>query len=183
MSGETKPEVIESEAVYRGRLFDLRIDRLRDSDGEYRREVIAHRGSVVIVPVFDDGTVAMVRQYRHAAGRTLLELCAGTVDEGETLEAAAHRELEEEIGVRAGKLEKLCGFWVSPGFLDEKMHVYLATGLSETAQSLDPHEKLTIERRTLADAKAMADSGKIEDAKTIVGIDFAIRALEARPQP
>lgn len=146
------------------------MDRIREGEREYEREIVVHKGSAVIVPVFEDGTVALVRQYRHAAGGPLLELPAGGVDDGETVEEAAVRELEEEIGVIAEKIELLTEFYVSPGFLTEKMWVFLATGLTETSQNLDEDENIEIERIPLAEAVKMALDGRIQDAKTIAGL-------------
>jgi ADP-ribose pyrophosphatase len=108
--------------------------------------VVHHSGSAVIVPVHDDGTVVLVRQYRHPAVRYLLELPAGTLDGGERPEAGAARELEEELGLVADRLDKLSEFFVSPGFLEEKMWVYLATGLSEGKLNPDEDEVLDIVR-------------------------------------
>jgi ADP-ribose pyrophosphatase len=141
-----KPQPISSENVYNGKVFDIRVDEIREGDVEYKREIVVHKGSAVIIPVFEDGTVALVRQYRHAAGKYLLEICAGTLNKGEDPKAGAIRELEEEIGVRAANVEKLTEFYVSPGFLTEKMFVYLATELTETQQNLEVDELLTIER-------------------------------------
>ena len=102
----------------------------------------------MIVPVFEDKTVALVKQYRHAAGKYLLEIPAGSLDENENPEIGARRELEEEIGVTAGNIEKLTEFYVSPGFLTEKMFVYLATDLTETQQNLEEDELIEIEKFT-----------------------------------
>ena len=126
--------------------------------------------SAVIVTVFDDKTVALVRQYRHATGKYLLEIPAGGVEAGETFEQAAARELEEEIGVTAAKIELLSEFYVSPGFLTEKMYVFLATELTETAQMLETDELIELERMTFPQAFDLIRNGSIEDAKTIVGL-------------
>jgi ADP-ribose pyrophosphatase len=166
-------ETLSSEPIYNGKVFDIRIDEIRDGDVQYNREIVVHKGSAVVIPVFEDGTAALVRQYRHAAGTHLLEICAGTLNFGEDPEIGARRELEEEIGVTAGKMEKLCEFWVSPGFLTEKMHLFLATELTETQQNLEDDEILTVERRSLFDLLEMTRNGQIEDAKTIIGITFA----------
>ncbi|MEP7214393.1 MAG: NUDIX hydrolase [Acidobacteriota bacterium] len=163
-------EVLSTETIYKGKIFDINVDSIREGDVEYKREIVVHKGSCVVIPVFDDGTVALVRQYRHAAGKYLLEICAGTLNAGENPEIGARRELEEEIGVTAGKIEKLCEFYVSPGFLTEKMHLYLATELTETRQMLEPDEILTVERYSLPQALEMTRTGQIEDAKTIIGI-------------
>src|SRR5687768_6270097 len=167
------PKTIASETIYKGKVFDIRIDEIREGAVEYKREIVVHKGSAVIVPVFDDGTVALVRQYRHAAGKYLLEICAGTLNAGEDPEVGAIRELEEEIGVKAAKLEKITEFYVSPGFLTEKMFVFLATDLSEVGQKLEDDELLTIERHTFPDLFSMIRRGEIEDAKSIAGLILA----------
>jgi len=178
----SKPEVISSEPIYKGRVFDIRVDTIREAQGgelhTYKREIISHNGSAVIVPLFEDGTVALVRQYRHAAGDHLLELPAGTLDHSEDPKLGAIRELEEEIGVTASSITKLTEFYVSPGFLTEKMHLYLATGLTETAQDLDDDEFLNIERIPLSDALNMVRTNRIQDAKTIIGLMLALNPLE-----
>ena len=175
MSEQELPQVLSTESVYKGKVFDVRVDDIREGDVEYKRDIIVHTGSAVIVPMFDDGTVALVRQYRHAAGEYLLEVPAGTLEAGEDPMAGAVRELEEEIGVRAAKVEKLCEFYVSPGFLTEKMHLYLATGLTETKQALEDDEILTIERHSLNDLSQMVKTGHILDAKTIIAITLLDR--------
>ena len=167
------PETLGSELIYKGKVFDIRVDEIREGDIAYKREIVVHKGSAVVIPVFDDGTVALVRQYRHAAGKHLLEICAGTLNAGEDPERGARRELEEEVGVTAGKMEKLCEFYVSPGFLTEKMHLYLATDLTETAQNLENDEILTVERHPIRDLLKMVRNGEIEDAKTIIAITMA----------
>ena len=169
----TEPKVISSEKVYRGRVFDVFLDKIRDGDVEYERDVVTHNGSAVIVPVFADKTVALVKQYRRAAQKYLYEIPAGSLDKNENPEAGARRELEEEIGVTAGKIEKLTEFYVSPGFLSEKMFVFLATDLTETAQNLEADEILEIEKFTFEQAFEMIRKNEIEDAKTIVGLIFA----------
>jgi ADP-ribose pyrophosphatase len=167
------PQLIESSEVFHGRIFDVTVDTVREGDQTYKREVVHHPGSAVIVPVFDDGTVALVRQYRHPAVRYLLEAPAGTLNRGERPEEGAARELEEELGFSAGKLVKLSEFFVSPGFCEEKMWVYLATELTETKQQLDEDEILDVVRLPLAQALEMITDGEIEDAKTIIGLMLA----------
>jgi ADP-ribose pyrophosphatase len=167
------PELIDSEAIYNGRIFDVKIDTIREGDVEYRREIVVHRGSCVIVPVFEDQTVALVRQYRHATGTYQLEIPAGGVEAGETFEEGARRELEEEIGVTAANIELLTEFYVSPGFLTEKMYVYLATGLTETKQNLEVDELIEIERMDFPQAFELIRNNTIRDAKTMVGLIMA----------
>src|SRR5437868_5244959 len=141
-----KPEILSNETIYSGKVFDVSVAEIRENDSVYKREIVRHHGSAVIIPVFADGTIALVRQYRHAAREYLLEIPAGTLSEGEAPEIGAARELEEEIGVRAGKIEKLSEFYVSPGFLTEKMNLFLATDLTESVQNLDEDEFLVVER-------------------------------------
>lgn len=171
------PETVSSEPIYKGKVFDIRIDEIRDGEITYKREIVVHKGSAVVIPVFEDGTVALVRQYRHAAGKYLLEICAGTLNAGEDPKLGAIRELEEEIGVRAEKVEKISEFYVSPGFLTEKMFVYLATGLTETEQNLEEDEILTIERHSIPSLLEMIRNGEIEDGKTIAGLTIAAATL------
>ncbi len=179
----TNPILVSKQSIYKGKIFDIRIDEIREGDIKYKREIVVHKGSAVVIPVFEDGTVALVRQYRHAAGTYLLEICAGTLNAGEDPEIGARRELEEEIGVAAGKMEKLSEFYVSPGFLTEKMHLYLATELTETSQNLEADEILTVERHSLASLLEMVKNGEIEDAKTIVGITLAAAKGRAHDRP
>jgi ADP-ribose pyrophosphatase len=164
------PQILDSKEIFRGRVFDVVVDTIREGDKTYQREVVRHPGSAVIVPVFDDGTIALVRQYRHPAVRYLLEVPAGTLRRGEVPEDGAARELEEELGVVAGRLEKLSEFFVSPGFCEEKMWVYLATELAETAQRLEDDEIIEVVRIPFSQALGMITTGEIEDAKTIIGI-------------
>ena len=174
------PQTLSSATLYKGKIFDLRVDDIREGDIEYKREIVVHKGSAVIVPVFDDGTVALVRQYRHAAGKFLLELPAGSLEIGEDALVGAIRELEEEVGVIAGRVEKLTEFYVSPGFVTEKMHLFLATELTETEQKLDGDEIIELERIALPRALDMIDGGLIEDAKTIIGLTLSATQLAAR---
>jgi len=167
------PRVIGSETIFRGRVFDITVDEVTEGDTTYKREVVHHPGSAVIVPVFDDGTVALVRQYRHPAVKYLLEVPAGTLRRGEVPEIGAARELEEELGVVAANLTKLTEFFVSPGFCEEKMWVYLATDLTETKQQLEDDEIIEVVRVPLSQALNMISSGEIEDAKTIIGLMLA----------
>lgn len=171
------PEVLESKEIFRGKVFDVSVDTVREGEMTYVREVVRHPGSAVIVPVFDDGTLALVRQYRHPAVKYLLEVPAGSLSAPEPPEEGAARELEEELGVVAGKLEKLSEFFVSPGFVEEKMWLYLATELTETAQRLDDDEVIEIVRVSFRRAFEMIEDGEIEDAKTIIGIMLAARRL------
>ncbi|HKU77780.1 MAG TPA: NUDIX hydrolase [Pyrinomonadaceae bacterium] len=167
------PKIIDSEKVFEGRVFNVTVDTVSEGEQTYKREVVHHSGSAVIIPVHDDGTVVLVRQYRHPAVRYLLEAPAGTLADRERPEVGAARELKEELGLTAARLEKLSEFFVSPGFLEEKMWVFLATELSEGEQRLDDDEILDIVRLPIAEALEMITSGEIQDAKTIIGLMLA----------
>jgi len=173
------PEFLDSKKVFAGRVFSVTVDTVRERDHTYVREVVHHPGSAVILPAFDDGSVALVRQYRHPAVKYLLELPAGTLNDQERPEDGAARELEEELGLRAGRMEKLCEFFVSPGFLEEKMWIFLATELTETAQRLEDDEFIDIVRLPIERALQMVTGGEIEDAKTIIGLMLAAPRLGA----
>lgn len=167
------PKIIHSQKVFAGRVFNVTVDTVSEGEVTYQREVVHHPGSAVIIPVFDDATVSLVKQYRHPAVRYLLEAPAGTLSDGERPEAGAARELQEELGLVAARLEKLSEFFVSPGFCEEKMWIYLATELSEGKQLLDEDEILEVVRLPIADALEMITSGEIQDAKTIIGLMLA----------
>lgn len=177
MTPKPQPQIIASEEIFRGRVFDVTVDTIREGETTYKREVVHHPGSAVIIPAFPDGTVALVRQYRHPAVRYLLEVPAGTLNRGERPEEGAARELEEELGFVAGKMEKLCEFFVSPGFCEEKMWLYLATEMAPTAQRLEDDELLDVVRMPLRQALEMITAGEIEDAKTIIGLMLAAPRL------
>ena len=162
----------------------LAIDELAVTgpDGEEaRRIVVRHPGAVVVVPVVDGGATALlVRQYRAATGTDLLEVPAGKRDvDGEPPDATANRELEEEIGYHAGRLDKLCEFYNSPGFCDEYTHLFLATGLEARARAAVSHEEaaMTIERVPLAAVDALVAAGDLIDAKSIIGLLLARQFL------
>lgn len=167
------PKVIDSEIIFSGRVIEVSVDTVSEGETTYKREVVHHPGSAVIVPIFDDGTVGLVRQYRHPAVRYLLEVPAGTLQRGEIPEEGAARELEEELGLTCGRLEKLSEFFVSPGFLEEKMWIYLATDLRQTQQRLEDDELIEIVRLPLSQALNRITTGEIEDAKTIIGLMLA----------
>jgi ADP-ribose pyrophosphatase len=173
MAAPEQPRILESVEIFRGRVFEVTVDTIREGETTYQREVVHHPGSAVIVPVFEDGSVALVRQYRHPAVRYLLEIPAGTLNRGERPDEGAARELEEELGFVAGRLEKLSEFFVTPGFCEEKMWLYLATELTETKQQLEDDELLDVIRLPFSQALEMITAGEIEDAKTIIGLMLA----------
>jgi ADP-ribose pyrophosphatase len=168
------PEVVSSERLFQGRVVGLRVDELRLADGRtFRAEVVEHVPSVGIVPLRDDGTVVLVRQYRHPTGDWLLEIPAGSVDPGETPEACAQRELAEEIGCRADDTIRLGGFYLSPGYATELMQIFLARGLSLASAEPDEDEQIDRVEMPLAEAIRMARSGELRDAKTIAALALA----------
>lgn len=166
-------EKLDSQTVYEGRVFDVTIDRLSLHGNEFSREIVWHSGSAVVLPVFENGDVGLVRQYRAPAGKHLLELPAGTLEMNENPEDAALRELEEEIGVTCEQIEKLTEFWVSPGFLTEKMHLFVARGLKDSRQNLDEDEFLDVVRLPFRESIRMVRENRVEDAKTMVGLLLA----------
>lgn len=172
-TNEEAPEVLDAEEVYHGRIIDVSVYTVREGEKTYKREVVHHPGGAGVVAVFDDYTIALVKQYRQPPVRYVLELPAGRLSPPERPEECAARELEEEIGVRAGRMEKLAEFFTTPGFCEEKLWVYLATDLTETQQSLEEDEFVEIQRVSFARAVEMIADGEIEDAKTIIGVMLA----------
>jgi ADP-ribose pyrophosphatase len=171
------PEILDTEEVYHGRIIDVAIYTVREGDVTYKREVVHHPGGAGAVAVFDDGTIALVRQYRQPPVRYVLEIPAGRLEPPERPEECAARELEEEIGVRAGRMEKLSEFFSTPGFCAEKLWVYLATDLTATQQNLEGDELVEIIRVSFQQAFEMIADGEIEDAKTIIGLLLAAQRL------
>ena len=164
-------ERLGSREVFRGNTVRLDLDRVRLPNGhEMDFEIIHHVGAAAVVPVLPSGEVLLVRQYRYATGGYLLEIPAGKLDPGEAPEICARRELEEETGYRPGELTPLGWIWSTPGFADEKIWLYLATGLEEAQQELQEDEVLTLERIPLEEAVAQAASGELHDCKTVCAL-------------
>ena len=168
-------QVLRSEHPFVGKLLALRVDQVRLEGGrETAREVVEHPGAVAIVPLLPDGRVVLVRQYRHAVGRALLEIPAGTLDrEGESREEAAARELEEETGFRAAQLTPLVTFYPAPGFCTEQLTIFLATGLTQGDQGQMEDEAITVETVALSEVPALVARGELGDAKSIIGLLLA----------
>lgn len=167
-------ELINSETLLQGRTFKVRRDTLRTPDGrETKLEIIDHGGSVVVVPVDDEHNVLFVRQYRHAARTDLLELPAGTRDENEPFEVCAAREIREETGMEAGRLQKLGEFYLAPGYSTEFMAVFLATGLKDNPLQADEDEFLDVEKIPIREAVEMAEHGNLQDAKSLAALMLA----------
>jgi len=162
----TRPEIL-----FEGRRFRVeRVLQVTPDGTEHVREVVRHPGAVTILPLLDDGRVCFVRNFRPAVDQTLIELPAGTREPGEEPAVTARRELAEETGYRAEKIELLATFYMSPGILDEEMHLYLATSLTPGAMALDPGEDLQPWPVRWEEAMRMVQDGRIEDAKTLAGL-------------
>jgi ADP-ribose pyrophosphatase len=157
--------------IYLGAKFNLALEAYKSADGTpAERELVIHPGAVALVPLVDNEHVCLVENERYAAGKTLLEVPAGTIDAGEAPEETAARELVEETGYRAGKITRIREWFVSPGFLTEKMYLFLCENLAAGLQALEPDERLRPVVVRWEDAVAMAWDGRIEDAKTIIAL-------------
>jgi ADP-ribose pyrophosphatase len=176
--------VLSSKTVFRGRVFSVVSQQVQEPDGvQVRRDIVQHPGSIVILALDDSGKtprVLLERQYRHAAGERLWELPAGSLDPGEKPALAARRELLEETGYSAAKWQKALYFFVSPGFLTESMHVFLATGLKKGQAQPEDDERIAIRFFPLPQAVQMVTSGKIIDAKTIAPLLWLEKKLSRR---
>ena len=165
--------MLSSEVIHEGKVFGVRRDRVIEPRGvEVTREIVTHPGSVVVMPVFDDGRILLIQQYRHVAGQPLWELVAGRKDEGEDFVTGARRELEEETGYTAKKLTQIMDVFPSPGFVAENMVVFVAEGLTKGRARPEDDEKITPRILGLREALDWIRSGKIRDAKTVAGILF-----------
>ena len=172
-------ELIKSETLLQGRAFKVKRDYLKTPNGdETKLEIIEHGGSVVLVPVDDDGNLLLVRQYRHAAAQDLLELPAGTRNGDEPFEACAAREIREETGMEAGKLQKVGDFFLAPGYSTEFMAVFLATELRHNPLDADFDEFLQVEKIPVQKAIDLFQSGKMLDAKSLAAWLLAMPHLE-----
>ncbi len=180
-SSPGKARVLSSRLLYRGPLFQVRRDRVREPGGvDTVRDVIRHFGSVVLLPVLDDGRILLVRQYRHAAGQFLWELVAGHVQPGEDPAKAAPRELEEETGYTARHFRHLFDFFPTPGFLSEQMRLYLATGLTPGRANPEDDENIQVGKFSPATLERRIQSGAIRDGKTIAGLLYYFRFVPRR---
>jgi ADP-ribose pyrophosphatase len=170
--------LLSTERLYTGRIVNLDLDTVRFPDGSTGRlEMLRHPGASAVVPLLDpadhpDPRVVLIRQFRHAAEDFIWEVPAGRLDAGETPEQCAARELEEEVGMRAGTLRRLTTIYTTPGFTDERIHLFLATDLEAGRQRREPDEFLEVETRPWSAAMAMVRAGQIVDAKTLASLMF-----------
>jgi len=176
-----KAEVLEREVKYQGLVFDVTREHIREPGGlEATRDYIQHPGSVVVLPVFDNGDILLIRQYRHAAGDFLWELVAGRKDDGENFVEGAHRELKEETGYSAKHMKKILELFPTPGFVAEKMVLFLAQGLTEGVATPEDDEKIEQKIVTLKNAISWIRNGTIRDMKTATGILYYEKFLALR---
>jgi nudix-type nucleoside diphosphatase (YffH/AdpP family) len=172
---DKKERLLHSQHVYRGRALHIRVDSVvKPNDAKTTREVVEHVDCVVILPVDSKGNILLVRQFRHAVNKELLELPAGSIDPGETPEEAAIRELREETGYKPGKLEKLGGFYAAPGYCTEYLHFFRATQLEKSPLTAEDTDEIELVPISPADVPGLIVSGKICDAKTIAGFRIAL---------
>ena len=175
----TDPQVLSNETVYRGHVYDVTRTRVRFPDGvEVEHSVVRHRGAVGLIVLDEQERWLLVRQWRIPAGRELLEIPAGGLEEGEEPVATAHREVREETGFAAATMERLGGLWMAPGFCTEYMHFFLATGLTHDPLPGDEDERLSPPvTYTLDDVAAAIESGEIQDGKTVAAMHLYQRYL------
>jgi ADP-ribose pyrophosphatase len=172
-------ELIRSEVLVQGRAFKVKRDTLKMPDGrETKLEIVEHGGSVVLFPLDEEGNLLFVRQYRTAVGKELLELPAGSRDENEPFEDCAAREIREETGMQAGKLQKIGEFYLVPGYSTELMAAFLDTELKENPLQADDDEFLQVEKVPLKKAIEMAERGEIQDGKSLAALLLARSHLE-----
>lgn len=171
-----RAKVLSSELIYKGRVFEIRREQLREPGGiKVTREVVAHPGSVVVLPVLADGRIVLIWQYRHAAGQYLWELVAGHKEPNETFLEGAGRELKEEAGYTARRYKKLLEIFPSPGLLSERMVIYLAEGLTKGEAHPEEDERITTKILSLEEALRWIRTGKIVDSKSVSGILYYAR--------
>jgi ADP-ribose pyrophosphatase len=176
-----KARILSSTTVYEGPVFGIRRDEVIEPSGvRTTREVITHPGSVVVLPVLPDGRILLIQQYRHATRHYLWELVAGRMDSGETPQKAAARELIEETGYRAKRMRVFLDVFPTPGFLEERMFILLAEGLTAGEAEPEEDEKIISRAYSRKQLEEMIRGGKLRDAKSIAGILFYFRFLSSQ---
>lgn len=174
-------KTMKSDKLYEGKLLNLRVDTVELPDKKYsKREVVEHPGGVAVIPITKDNEIILVKQFRKAVERFLLEIPAGKLEINEEPRETAQRELKEETGCEANKLEYLLEFYTSPGFTNEKIYLFLATDLVQGEATPDIGEFLQIEKYNIDDLVKMVKRGDIVDSKTIIGINLAKNYLDKK---
>lgn len=169
---------VHKEEKYQGKIFSLWVGEVQLDDGQvFEREVVSHKGGVAIVPVLGDAVI-LIRQFRISIGCEILELPAGRLEENETPETCAHRELEEETGYRAGKLDLLASFYPSAGYTSEKVFVFLADQLQKTEDNLEPDERIRLIHIPIAELEDRLANREFEDSKVIIGLRELLARLK-----
>jgi len=169
---------LESKRIHSGRVIDLDLDTVRFPDGSTGQlEVIRHPGAAAVVPFASDPrgadpTILLIQQYRYATNGALIEIPAGRLNPGEEPRACAQRELLEEVGVTAGRLERLTTIWTTPGFTDERIHLFWAADLTAGKHAREPDEFIEVTPTPLSEVLTLIRSGAISDAKTVVALLF-----------
>jgi ADP-ribose pyrophosphatase len=177
-SSRTTAKVLSSKMIYQGPVFGVRRDEVLEPTGVRAiREVITHPGSVVVLPVLPDGRIILIRQYRHATRQFLWELVAGRIEPGENPRRGAARELIEETGYRAKRFRVFLDVFPTPGFLEERMYILLAEGLTLGQAEPEEDERITLKAFTRRELESMIRRGKLRDAKSIAGILYYFRFL------
>jgi ADP-ribose pyrophosphatase len=173
-----RAQILKSEVLYQGKVFSLQRDTVIEPGGvQVERDIIEHPGSVVVLPIFKDGRILLIRQYRHSVGEFLWELVAGRKEPNESPVAAARRELIEETGYTATRLRKMMRIVPTPGFVNEWMWIFAAEGLAQGEAQPEEDEKITPRIFSLKQAEMMIEGGALRDAKSICGILYYARFL------
>jgi ADP-ribose pyrophosphatase len=174
-------KMISSKAMFKGRVFGVRRDQVIEPDGtRAMREIVTHPGSVVVLPVFPDGRILMIRQYRYAASDYLWELVAGHKEPRETFRYGAARELREETGYTARRYHQLLDVYPTPGFVSERMVIFLAEGLTKGEAHSEEDENIEARIFTLSEIERWIRSGKIRDAKSVAGLLYYARFMKRK---
>ena len=176
-----KAKILRSKLIYKGPVFGVRRDEVLEPTGvRATREVITHPGSVVVLPILPDGRIVLIRQYRHATRLFMWELVAGRMDAGESVREAAEREMIEETGYRAKRFRVFLDMFPTPGFLEERMYVLLADGLTVGVAQPEEDERITAKAFTRREIESMLRRGKLRDAKSIAGLLYYLRFLTGK---
>ena len=174
----TTARVLDSKVLYSGPVFGVTRDRVLEPGGvEATRDVVTHSGSVVVMPIFPNGDVLLIRQYRHSVKTFLWELVAGRIEHSESALSAAKRELREETGYRARRYRKLLHLFPTPGFLSEYLDLFAAEGLAASAAAPEADEKITARRFKPAELERVIRSGELQDAKSVAGLLYYLHFL------